>query len=50
MIIKNPKGTKDYFPEEMARRIKVMNSIRQVFTAYGYGEISTPAFEYLEVL
>jgi histidyl-tRNA synthetase len=45
-----PRGTKDYLPEEMARRKEVFDRIRNVFESYGYGEICTPAFEDLALL
>jgi len=50
MEMKTPKGTKDYLPEEMKKRKIVMKRFEEVFNKYGYKEIWTPAFEYLEVL
>ena len=45
-----PRGTRDFLPEEMARRRAVSEKIRKVFEAYGYGEVWTPAFEDFELL
>ncbi|MFH0956371.1 MAG: histidine--tRNA ligase [Candidatus Aenigmatarchaeota archaeon] len=45
-----PRGTRDFLPQEMAGRRKAFEKIRKVFDAYGYGEVSTPAFEDFELL
>jgi histidyl-tRNA synthetase len=50
MKFQPPKGTKDFLPEEMAKRRKVFEKIRKVFESYGYGEVCTPAFENFELL
>lgn len=50
MKFKTPRGTRDFLPEEMARRREVFESIRKVFEGYGYGEVCTPAFEDFELL
>jgi len=50
MKFQPPKGTKDFLPEEMAKRRKVFEKIRKVFESYGYGEVCTPAFEDFELL
>jgi len=50
MAAQTPKGTKDYLPDEMARRTAVFDAFRRVFLNYDYGEIATPAFEYLKTL
>jgi histidyl-tRNA synthetase len=50
MKFQPPKGTRDFLPKEMARRREVFEKIRKVFENYGYGEISTPAFEDFELL
>jgi histidyl-tRNA synthetase len=50
MKFQPPKGTKDFLPEEMAKRKKVFEKIRKVFESYGYGEVWTPAFEDFELL
>ncbi|MBI4009594.1 MAG: histidine--tRNA ligase [Candidatus Aenigmarchaeota archaeon] len=50
MKFQPPKGTRDFLPEEMAKRRKVFEKIRKVFEGYGYGEVWTPAFEDFELL
>ncbi|NYZ80128.1 histidine--tRNA ligase [Candidatus Micrarchaeota archaeon] len=45
-----PRGTRDYLPKEMATRNKVFAKMRRVFELYGYGEVSTPAFEDFDLL
>ncbi len=44
------RGTRDYLPEEMLRRNWVLDRIREVFEAYGYEPLGTPAFESWEML
>ena len=41
----NPKGTKDYGPEELVSRRFITNTIRKVFISFGYSEIETPSIE-----
>src|SRR5262249_19532454 len=45
-----PKGTRDYLPSEMRTRRAVFDRLRRYFELYGFEELDTPAFEYLEVL
>jgi histidyl-tRNA synthetase len=45
-----PKGTRDFLPEEMARRNYIFNNIKEVFSLYGYVPIETPAMENLSSL
>lgn len=45
-----PKGTRDFLPQQMLKREKVLNLIKSVFEKYGYDPLETPAFENLEVL
>lgn len=40
-----PKGTRDFLPDEMALRRRVIESLRTAFQIYGYGEVDSPAFE-----
>lgn len=44
------KGTRDFGPTEMAKRLFVLNQIRSVFERYGYDTIETPAIEYAETI
>ena len=45
-----PKGTRDFSPEEMARRNYIFNTIKDVFSLYGFQQIETPAMETLHTL
>ena len=45
-----PKGTRDFSPNEMARRNYIFDTIKSVFKLYGYQQIETPAMENLSTL
>lgn len=45
-----PKGTRDFSPEEMAKRNYIFNTIKDVFLLYGFQQIETPAMENLSTL
>ncbi|MFK5982089.1 MAG: histidine--tRNA ligase [Flavobacteriaceae bacterium] len=45
-----PKGTRDFSPQEVAKRNYIMNVIKGCFTTYGYQPIETPSFEKSETL
>ena len=45
-----PKGTRDFGPQEMARRNYIFDTIRQVYSLYGFQQIETPAMENLDTL
>ena len=45
-----PKGTRDFGPQEMARRNYIFNTIRSVYELYGFQQIETPAMETLATL
>ncbi len=45
-----PKGTRDFLPEEMRIRNAVFDRLRRAFQLFGFDELDTPSFEYLEVL
>ena len=44
------KGFRDYLPEQMRLRQRVIAIFRDVFEKHGYEPLDTPAIEYLEVL
>lgn len=44
------KGFRDYLPEQMAVRTRVIEILRDVFEKYGFAELQTPALEFQEVL
>ncbi|NLB02513.1 MAG: histidine--tRNA ligase [Bacteroidales bacterium] len=45
-----PKGTRDFTPEETAKRNYIFNCIRAAFETYGFQAIETPAMEQLSTL
>jgi len=45
-----PKGTRDFGPEEMAKRNYIFNTIKSVYALYGFQQIETPAMETLHTL
>ncbi|MEY3678264.1 MAG: hypothetical protein RI924_405 [Bacteroidota bacterium] len=45
-----PKGTRDFSPEEVAKRTFIFDTIKRVFGKYGYQEIQTPTMENLDTL
>ena len=49
-VLRPPRGTRDWLPEDAALKRSVEERIRRVFELYGYGEVCTPAFEHLELL
>lgn len=44
------KGFRDFLPEDMRIRSKVMGIFRKVFEKYGYEPLETPTLEYADVL
>jgi len=44
------KGFRDYLPEAMIPRERLIETARRVYRSYGFSPIDTPALEYLEVL
>ena len=45
-----PKGTRDFNPEEVAKRNYIISIIRQNFERFGFQPIETPSFENSETL
>ncbi len=45
-----PKGTRDFSPDEMAKRNFIFDTIKGVFRKYGYQQIETPSMENLSTL
>ncbi len=50
MIHPIPPGTRDILPDEMRELRRMHRALIEVFEGRGYGEVSTPAIEYDEVL
>jgi histidyl-tRNA synthetase len=44
------KGFRDYTPEMMIPRERLIDTARRVYRSYGFSPIDTPALEYLEIL
>jgi histidyl-tRNA synthetase len=44
------KGFRDFLPEVMLVRERLMETARRVFRSYGFSPIDTPALEYAEIL
>ncbi len=40
-----PKGTRDFSPEEIAKRRYIFETIQEIFELYGFQPIETPSFE-----
>ena len=47
--LKPVRGTRDILPEESRRRRRIESVAFDLATRYGFGEISTPVFEFTEV-
>lgn len=45
-----PKGTRDFSPQEVAKRNYIMETIKKSFKLYGFQPIETPSFENAETL
>ena len=45
-----PKGTRDFGPDEMAKRNYIFNTIKDAYALYGFQPIETPAMETLHTL
>lgn len=45
-----PKGTRDFGPDEMAKRNYIFDTIKSVYALYGFQQIETPAMESLQTL
>ncbi|RZJ34523.1 MAG: histidine--tRNA ligase [Flavobacterium sp.] len=45
-----PKGTRDFSPQEVAKRQYIMHIIKENFERFGYQPIETPSFENSETL
>ncbi|MBP2644895.1 MAG: hisZ [Firmicutes bacterium] len=45
-----PYGTRDFLPKEAKQKRVMENSLAGLFSCWGYDEVVTPTFEYLETL
>src|SRR5512136_551250 len=48
-IIQSVKGTRDFYPEQMAVRTWLYNSVRRVSESFGYQEWDAPFLETLDL-
>jgi histidyl-tRNA synthetase len=48
-VIQPVKGTRDFYPEQMAIRVWLYNSMREVAESFGYQEYEAPMLETLEL-
>jgi histidyl-tRNA synthetase len=44
------KGARDFLPDQMRGRLKVIDTLRRVFSLHGFAPLETPAFERIETL
>ena len=44
------RGFRDYLPEQMIPRERMLETARRVYRSYGFAPIDTPALEYAEIL
>ena len=44
------KGFRDFLPEMMIPRERLIETAKQVYRSYGFSPIDTPTLEYLEIL
>ncbi len=50
MSVHLPKGTRDFLPNQMRNRNRVIAILRSVFERFGFEPLETPAFERIETL
>jgi len=50
MKLANPKGTRDFLPEDKRRRILITNNCTSAFWLFGYNPLETPALEFFSTL
>jgi histidyl-tRNA synthetase len=48
--LKPPSGMRDFLPEEVVARERVIRTVKDVFERYGFGPLETPALERIEIL
>ena len=48
-VIQSVKGTRDFYPEQMAIRVWLYNTMREVAESFGYQEYEAPMLETLEL-
>ena len=48
-VVQSVKGTRDFYPEQMAIRVWLYNTMREVAESFGYQEYEAPILESLEL-
>ena len=48
-VVQSVKGTRDFYPEQMAVRVWLYNTMREVAESFGYQEYEAPILESLEL-
>ena len=48
-VIQSVKGTRDFYPEQMATRVWLYNTMREVAESFGYQEYEAPILESLDL-
>ncbi|MCQ1538443.1 histidine--tRNA ligase [Methanocalculus taiwanensis] len=48
-MIQKPRGTRDFFPDELEARRSIEKTMRETVSRWGYREVATPEFENLEL-
>lgn len=48
-LLHTPEGVRDVYGKEYAAKLEVESRIRRVINSYGYQDIQTPVFEFLDV-
>ena len=49
-VLEIPYGTRDFLPEEAAKKRSIESRIADTFASWGYDEVVTPTIEYLDTL
>lgn len=48
-ILHTPEGVRDIYGKEYARKLKIEDSLHETIRRYGYEDIQTPTFEFVDV-
>ena len=48
-FVHTPEGVRDIYGREFAQKLMIENKIHQVITSYGYEDIQTPTFEFMDI-
>jgi len=48
-IIRSVKGTRDFYPDEMAKRVWLIQKLEQASRAFGYEQYEGPCLETIDL-